>query len=546
VVSVDVEAFSFRAAQDPIDTLIWGRFPEGDFGLDRMMTIAERRGVRLSLFLDYPEFFTYGEAFLDIGREIVRRGHELNLHLHLDSFPRSFLEGLRKRSTSVDLNTFTDHAAADCVSSLLDLHSRVTATPPVALRGGGYRYNGSMLRALRTANIPASSNYNRAAKLQPYDLGDRAQFQWETGTLELPIPSQHGFLRRGYQTHFNFNIRPFSAAPMPVAIANSRLFLDRFHRELGDEAVATFVMHSWSFLRMDQNGRFSSVNPDAPELFEAFLADWSKSADIVCVDDVVRLAQRGEIPCPGPVPIPERTQQDASERAVPPVEEVRVNGAEELVDQSCPICQTPVTEFVDYNGPKRQCPGCGSTERQRVLAEVYVHFIKPEFDLAKKDVLVAAPGAAEKRFFKAQGVAWRSVDIRPEVKADIVADLCDMSNVPDASFDAVVASFVLTCVHDLNACLFELFRVLRPGGRLLTCDPVRFGSPTVEYTDSKQITAWYGQEAFDKYRIGSFRTFGDLDLIRVLQTTGFLVKTLYGWDAPTRSRWVWHMSIKPI
>jgi hypothetical protein len=66
----------------------------------------------------------------------------------------------------------------------------------------------------------------------------------------------------------------------------------------------------------------------------------------------------------------------------------------------------------------------------------------------------------------------------------------------------------------------------------------------VEHTELSRITSWYGQEAYDRYRIGSFRTFGDLDLLRTLQRHGFVVKTLYGFDVATASRWVWHMSIK--
>lgn len=210
----------------------------------------------------------------------------------------------------------------------------------------------------------------------------------------------------------------------------------------------------------------------------------------------------------------------------------------------CPICQTSVVDFIDYNGPKRQCPECKSTERQRALAQVYERFVQPEFDLAKQKLLAVAPAIPERRFMKDRGIVWCSIDIRPEVKPDILGDLCNLSNVEDASFDAVLASFVLTCVHDLHACLNELHRILRPGGRLLSCDPLRFGVPTEEYSDLAQITSWYGQEAYEKYKVGSFRTFGDLDLIRVLQQHGFVVKTLYAFDEATSTRWVWHMSVK--
>ncbi|HYQ25625.1 MAG TPA: methyltransferase domain-containing protein, partial [Polyangiaceae bacterium] len=539
LLSVDVEAFELRSKIDPVERLIWGRFPEGQFGLERIMSIAEGRGAPLTMFLDYPEHYAYGDSFLDVGREIVRRGHDLNLHLHLDCIPPGYFTK-RGLPEGLDLNTFGIEATNALVSDVLSLHSRVSSDAPVALRGGGYRYNDALLRSLRSHGIAISSNYNQAAKLQPYDLGPKRQFSWDNGVIELPIATRAGFLRRSYLTHFNFNIGPFMVADSQAALANSRAFLDEFFAEHGDDAVAVFVLHSWSFLRMDAGGEFSIVNPDAPERLDALLRSWSEWAEFVTARDLAALAARGELILDGPVAIP-ATQTSSEAVAVASVPVAVDAAASGLV---CPICGTPISKFVDYNGPKRQCPDCGSTERQRVLAEVYTRFIKPELDLVGKDVLIAAPASSEKRFFKAQGISWRSVDIRPEVKADIAADLCNLAVVESASFDAVIASFVLTCVHDLDACLAELQRILRPGGRLLTCDPIRFGGPTVEYSDPERITSWYGQEAYDKYRVGSFRTFGDLDLIRTLQRHGFVVKTLYGFDAATESRWVWHMSIK--
>lgn len=537
MLSVDVEAFEMRSKVAPVDRLIWGRFPEGDYGLERIMSIAEASGARLSTFLDYPEVWAYGDGFLDVGREILRRGHDLNLHLHLDCVPRDYFS--KRGLAEGNLNTLDDEAMRALVSDVVELHGRVTSQAPAALRGGGYRYNGSLLRALSSAGVKASSNYNRAAKLQPYDLGPRRQFRWETNTIELPIATQRGFLGRPYEAHFNFNIAPFIQVDTATALANSQVFLDRFYAEHGEDAVAVFVLHSWSFLRMDVGGEFSSVNQAAPERLAALLSAWSKWADIVTATDVVALADSGTLRIDGPLPIPSRMTLDGPEASS------ISNEAEPSPPlATCSICDTPIKDFIDYNGPKRQCPTCGSTERQRVFAQLYAQSIRPEFDLATKRLLIVAPAASEKRFLKAHGVGWRSIDIRPEAKTDIIGDLCDLSNIADCTFDAVVASFVLTCVHDVDACLAELNRILRPGGRLLTCDPLSFGKPTVEYTDLARITSWYGKEAYDKYRIGSFRTFGDADLPRLIQKHGFAVTPLHGFDAATQSTWVWFMSAK--
>lgn len=57
----------------------------------------------------------------------------------------------------------------------------------------------------------------------------------------------------------------------------------------------------------------------------------------------------------------------------------------------------------------------------------------------------------------------------------------------DASFDAVVSTYVMCCVPDLDRALGEALRVLRPGGDLLLADhvastswPVRLGQRALE------------------------------------------------------------------
>lgn len=47
------------------------------------------------------------------------------------------------------------------------------------------------------------------------------------------------------------------------------------------------------------------------------------------------------------------------------------------------------------------------------------------------------------------------------------ADAADLSPLPDASFDAILAIYVFPYVTEMTACLAECARLLRPGGRLL-------------------------------------------------------------------------------
>lgn len=159
-------------------------------------------------------------------------------------------------------------------------------------------------------------------------------------------------------------------------------------------------------------------------------------------------------------------------------------------------------------------------------------------------MLVIAPSVSELEFLRSVGVGEVvTADIRPEAKPDRVVDVCHMPQVPDASFDAVLGSYVLTCVHDLDAALSEFARVLRSGGVLYTSDPLAQGKMTEEYTDIERISAWYGREAYEKYRVGSFRCLGALDAKARIEPY-LAVQDVTGTDIATGTAVTWHIAVK--
>jgi SAM-dependent methyltransferase len=55
--------------------------------------------------------------------------------------------------------------------------------------------------------------------------------------------------------------------------------------------------------------------------------------------------------------------------------------------------------------------------------------------------------------------------------ATIVADLTKPNDVPSNRFDCIVCTHVLHVIQDLNSAVFELHRILKPGGVLLVAVP---------------------------------------------------------------------------
>lgn len=289
MLTVDVEAFPARASGDPVDQLIWGRFPSGDFGIGTMMDAGDRHGAGVTMFLDYSEANIHGEGILDVGREVVRRGHDLALHLHLDFFPAEMLAsaGLLQRTL---LNEISEDQAMFVLDALHEIHAKVTSRPLLSYRGGGYRYDLPFLRALVRQGIPISSNYNLAALDQPFDFGETGPFLWDNGTVEVPVSTLRNFRKRDRHVHFNFDISLFSGQSIPAAVQTSRDFLAEIRRRTGDDSIACFVLHSRSFLKMDANGKFSIPIEDAPDRLDAMLKAWKEDgAEFVTSPDIFRI-----------------------------------------------------------------------------------------------------------------------------------------------------------------------------------------------------------------------------------------------------------------
>jgi SAM-dependent methyltransferase len=543
MLTVDVEAQPARSATDPLERLVWGRFPQGDFGLSEMMDIAERHDARIVAFLDYAEEALYGEELLDVGREICRRGHDLQLHFHQDFLDASFFRE-RGISRGPDLNQAGAAEARYFVEHLVATHDKVATSRPVAFRGGGYRFSGALLAELARNGIVIDSSYNAARKTRPLDLGARKQFKWIDGPYEIPISVVDGFLRLPRLFDYNFNASAFTRCSVEDGVHRHAEFLDLFHERMGEDALAVLVLHSWSFLTLDDHGHFSEPNPDAPERFDAILRRLGRTSRFISSMEAAEVLTQGAVATDGELAF--HYDPPAPGAPLPPtpheaVRRVRSQNASSSADPVCSICGTPRSGFRDADDKGRQC-ACGSLERQRAFADLYR---EEQFDLAGKRLFVVAPSVVERRLFAEYGVGSLTIaDVRPEAKPDVLADVCEMPQVPDESHDVVYVSYVLSVVYDVHKALSEFRRVLRPGGQFFACDPMEFGQPTQEYSDPSVITSWYGVEAFEKYRVGHFRRLGDEDTERLLAEY-FALEVFDRLDAPTGTRVRWHLGTKP-
>lgn len=545
LLTVDVEALPARAERDHVERLVYGRFPgTASLGLRELMTAAERSGHSLTCFFDYCEHDLYGDSFLSVAREIDDRGHSLQLHAHPEVMTPKTRARLGLSELPRLLNEFTEQEADRLFDWLLDLHLKVTTKPPVAFRGGGYRYGANVLEAMRRHGLTVSSNHN-PGRADQFDTRDScASFLHDSGIFEYPISVLYQEDRR---FEFNFNQARFAKT--------AKWFPQAFWNEYGDRATLNLVAHSKSLLVIDAQRRFFVPGGDASlRLFRQLLAqlrtDQFKAVVPEQLGDAARLSAQHrfgatqDISADCAVAPPSRVAADAAlspnfataETSRPEAAEPAPSAAPNVV---CPVCNHPKGRFTERNNRAlARCAGCGALERQRSLVQAWNASLRFDVATQGRAALMVAPARSERMFFSKLGFgSLRSLDIRPDAACDIVADLCAMPQIADASFDLVFASHVLPRLHDLPAALGEIARILTTEGVFLSFTPVRQGQPTTK-TAGSETAGWYGEDLLEKHQVGTFRRFGDLGLLRDLQRH-FLVKTVSGVDPVTGRTFVW-------
>lgn len=296
MITVDVEAFPKRAEKDHVERLIWGRYPDGNGGIGEMMSIAEKHGVKLVMFLDYVEEFLYGEELLNVARIIHARGHDLQLHSHPELFPDSFWAE-RGIDRLKNVGGATDAQADALFEFLCDSQIRATGVTPIAYRGGGYRYGAATVRAMGTHGIRLNSSYVATSDNQTFKAGPLPQFKWDNGCVEAPVSCLHLYKGQTKLYHLNFNHSTCTD------VERMMVSLQAFYRQMGDQALAVMVMHSWSFSNELEDGYFSTPRPERIELFDKFLGAIAGKIEVVDSRTALALIDSKHLPVEGVVAI---------------------------------------------------------------------------------------------------------------------------------------------------------------------------------------------------------------------------------------------------
>ena len=630
ILSVDVEALGIRAPHNHIETLIYGRVNGKEYGIGRFMDIADKYGIKMTFFLDFAEYELYGDAILDVGKYIVSRGHDLQVHCHYDLLEKvigrpAIENGQKKYHTWYD----EEESSMRMVKYVTDRYMECVGVPPIAFRGGEYRFGIEFIKALKNHGYKADMSYNF---VRPRILSPTSQFIYENGIIEIPV----GSLPERKALNFNNKIFiPDTKQDCDLIVERYKEYFQQFADAYGTDAIAVMLFHSWSFMHdkkhFQETGYINRPREVYVEMFERFLEHFSKSINFVTAAEMVNDLEKKQLKttdfCAAlPVhslmnrnrikPLIKLIKERSRNRRIiiwgkgwiesTIFREVDINKElntafyisndaerlpiwrgkpvyksadvdlnpdkdfifvvarsvftdirESLINKGfldnidyidieadwtamvfdghsskpvCPICGS--SEFKPFNSKiSRMCSKCSSVERTRTLKKLIDDNLNIDFDDTK--VFHISPSNPERLLLKQYGASTTTIDIRPECRVDIVADICDMPQVISDTYDVAVLSYVLNAVYDDEKALKEISRIIKKKGMVLIY--VSESEDRLRTINEENVTAWYGEENYQKYHIGTFRYYGETDFMIQLKRHFSSVRCFEKYDDVTDS-----------
>jgi SAM-dependent methyltransferase len=146
-----------------------------------------------------------------------------------------------------------------------------------------------------------------------------------------------------------------------------------------------------------------------------------------------------------------------------------------------------------FETSRKRCPQCGSLPRTRLIAHAIRHFA---IHLDYTDLLIVGPNIQEVVYLSTHFMlrTFLRVDVRKAGLINYQADLTNPSDLKTESVDTIIIWHVLEHIPDDRAAIEQMFRILRPGGRVLVSVPIHpegrektFEDPAIPRADYARV-----------------------------------------------------------
>ena len=229
----------------PIEDRILGKRGDSYYGISLMMDILDKHGMKATFFVNaYLDSYYPEDEVREIVRNIVERGHDVQLHTHEEfrCFATCEPENIVCWQRCTKEESFLSGNTVDNQVTILEEGARNiekwSGRYPIAFRGGGFDADFNTLKALEILNIPVDSSLSRPSHTlaSVYPINKVGEHE---GVIEVPL--------------FNYKEDLIVAKPYRHLDIESTTLLE-FRKLLGDAIendvrTVVLLMHSFSFCR---------------------------------------------------------------------------------------------------------------------------------------------------------------------------------------------------------------------------------------------------------------------------------------------------------
>jgi peptidoglycan/xylan/chitin deacetylase (PgdA/CDA1 family) len=253
LLTVDTEADIHQGRIIPLEQMVYCRINGSEYGIHRMMDLADRFNATMTFFVSVFEHRRMGlEPIKRVCKEINQRGHEVQLHTHPNwNYKHRFMWGypLEKQ---IELIREGKEVIYECIGRY-----------PLAHRAGGFGANEETIVALRENDIKVDSTFlfGRYSRLNPskFKLNGVSEFN---GVLEIPVTVFNQFKIGKIKPKRAFDINANSLAELKFVLNSAKK---------SGLPFVNLLMHSFSFVHFGKDRKNFKPNYHDLKKFEELL-----------------------------------------------------------------------------------------------------------------------------------------------------------------------------------------------------------------------------------------------------------------------------------
>jgi hypothetical protein len=256
-ITIDTEIWDTTGEEDPerldanIDACIYGKSPEGDYGLAHTIEILNSHGIKATFFVETLCINKTGAERIRPYVDYIRlQGHDVQLHVHPEWLGRDSTPSVVS-SVKQYLHQFTVDEQTEIIKRSMAYMKECGVNSITAFRSGNYGCNPDLLTALDRNGIVFDTSYNQCNPDQSciFERMENVNQPRNFGSvLEFPVSCFTDFNGGTRQAE----VSACSFAEMKEALLNA--WMDGWYSFV-------LVSHSFELVNLDrETGRCTGVN----------------------------------------------------------------------------------------------------------------------------------------------------------------------------------------------------------------------------------------------------------------------------------------------